>query len=155
MKKTTKILFSVLLCAVMLVMSVLPAFADTVLIEDHSVVDCTHYYKENGNYYFQIKCPEGQLDKVTVGLSGPRGGAATVSFKYTSFTGIFGKEYAYSHDGYEYTWLIVKCSEWPDAYESRWGGMIAKVYYFDGENSKMATNTSNGSTVAGPGYKLS
>lgn len=129
--------------------------ASTTLKEDHSVVDCTHYYKQNGNYYFQIKCPKGQLEKVTVSLSGSRGGAATVSFKYTSFTALYSKEHAYSDDKYDYTWLIVKCSEYPDAYESNWGGMIAKIYYYDNENSAMATNTSNYSTVIGPGYYLS
>lgn len=155
MKKVSKTLSLLALCAVMVIMSVVPAFAaGSVIVEDHSVVDCTHYYKENGNYYFQIKCPKGELDKVTVGLSGPRGGAATVAFKYTSFTGIFGKEYAYSDDNYDYTWLIVKCSNYPDSYENSWGGMCAKVYYFNGDDSKMATNTSNGSTTPGPGYLL-
>ena len=125
------------------------------LIEDHSVVDCTHYYKSNGNYYYQIKCPKGQLEKVTVGLSGSKGGADTVSFKHSDFTHLYSKELAYSDDNFDYTWLEIKCSEYPDAYESKWGGMNAKIFYFDGENSKMATNTSNYSTTQGNGYFLS
>lgn len=153
MKNVTKKISVAALCIVMLMLSIMPAFASTV-VEDHSVIHCTHYYKDNGNYYYQIKCPKGQIDNVTVNLSGSRGGAATVSFKYTSFTALFDRQYAYSDDNYDYTWLIVKCSEYPNAYESNWGGMIAKLYYSDDENPKMATNTSNGSTVIGPGYRL-
>lgn len=155
MKKTMKIFSVIALCAVMIIMSVMPAVAvGSTIVEDHSVVDCVHYYKNNDSFYFLIKCPKGELDKVTVGLSGLHGGAATVSFKYTSFTGMYKKEHAYSDDKYDYTWLIVTDSRCSDPSDNLWAGLCAKIYYFDGENSKMATNTSNNSTTEGPGYLL-
>lgn len=165
-KRLSKSLAVLFMSVVMVFAAVVPAFAavvpafaaDVVLIQDHSVVDCTHYYKSNGNYYFQIKCPKGELDKVTVALTSDdtgSGGGFSVSFKHTIFTGVCGKEFAYSDDKYEYNWLIVKCSEYPDAYVSSWGGVGVKIFYFDGENSKMATNTSNYSTTQGRGYWLS
>lgn len=131
--------------------------SNIILIEDHSVVDCTHYYKENGNYYFQIKCPKGELEKIDLALtcSSDGGSMGSVSFKHTSFTGIFEKIYDYSDDTYDYTWFVVKCSEYPDSFYSSWAGMGIKIFYFDGENSKMATNTSNYSTEQGKGYWLS
>ncbi len=158
MKKFTKIFSVVALCAVMVIMSVVLAFAatnDVTYIEDHSVVDCTHYYKQNGNYYFQIKCPKGQLDKISLGFFNGSGGigGGSVSFKY-EVNGIFELRHDYSDDNYDYTWFIVKCNEYPNNFYSSWEGFGIRIYYFDGENSKMATNTSNGSTVRGPGYSL-
>ena len=159
MKKLSKSVSVVVLCLIVMALSVVPAFAaDYSTVEDHSVVDCTHYYKENGNYYFQIKCPKGELEKVSLSLTKDaygNGGHGGISFKYTSFKQLYGKEHAYSDDNYDYTWFIVKCSEYPDAYESSWGGMGIKIYYYEDGNSKMATNTSNGSTTPGPGYWLS
>lgn len=157
-KKLSKSIAVLFMSMVMVFAAVVPAFAESiVLVEDHSVVDCTHYYKENGNYYFQIKCPKNELDKVSLTLtnSSEGYGGGSVSFKNTSFTGIFEKELAYSDDNYDYTWFIVKCSEYPNNIYSSWGGFGIKIFYFDGENSKMATNTSNYSTTQGKGYWLS
>ncbi|MDY4084894.1 MAG: hypothetical protein SOY57_04965 [Ruminococcus bromii] len=159
-KRLSKSLTVLFMSVVMVFAAVVPAFAaDIVLIEDHSVVDCTHYYKNNGNYYFQIKCPKGELDKVTVALTSDdtgSGGGFVIPFgKQNIFTGICGKEFAYSDDKYEYNWLIIKCSEYPENITSSWGGVGVKIFYFDGENSKMATNTSNYSTTQGRGYWLS
>lgn len=159
MKKATKIFSVITLCIMMVVLSITPAFAeDSSMVEDHSVVDCTHYYKDNGNYYFQIKCLKGEFEKVTVLFTNSDNGygcGTVVSFKHSSFTGIFNKEYSYSDDKYEYVWLIVKCSEYPDSYISSFGGLGIKIYYFDDNGDKMATNTSNGSTEQGRGYWLS
>lgn len=157
MKKVSKKLTVLALCAVMLAMSVMPAFAvNIILVEDHSVVDCTHYYKDNGTYYFQIKYPKGQLEKVDLGLLNNSNGSSggSVSFKY-GVSGIFELRYAYSDDQYDYSWFVVKCSEYPNNIYSSWGGFGIKIFYFDGENSKMATNASNYSTEQGRGYWLS
>ena len=157
MKRISKSISVMALCIVMLVLSVVPAFAATniVLVEDHSVVDCVHYYKSNGNYYFQIKSPKGQIDKVSLSLINSSAGysGGSLSMKYP-LSGIFESELAYSDENYDYTWLTVKCSEYPNSIYSTWGGFGIKIFYFDGENSKMATNTSNYSTVQGVGYWL-
>ncbi len=158
MKKFTKIFSVVALCAVMVIMSVVPAFAaSSEIVEDHFVVDCTHYYKENGNYYFQIKCPKGQLDKVWLSITGDSEGSVvgSVAFKYTSFTGIYAKEHIYSDNNFDYTLFTVKCSEYPDAYISTRGGLGIKIFYYDDNGDKMATNNANGSTTQGRGYWLS
>ncbi len=156
-KKLTKSIAVLFMSMVMVFAAVVPAFAvNIVLIEDHSVVDCTHYYKENGSYYFQIKCPKGELDKVSLTLttSSEGYGGGSVSFKY-GVSGIFELRDAYSDDNYDYKWFVVKCSEYPNNIYSSWGGFGIKIFYFDGENSKMATNTSNYSTTQGRGYWLS
>lgn len=160
MKKLTQKVSIAILALVMVVLSAVPAFAvDYSMVEDHSVVDCTHYYKENGNYYFQIKCPKGELNKVTLALTSKSDGTVGyggLPFKYDSlFTDIFAKQHAYSDDNYDYTWFVAKCSEYPEKVFSQWGGMGIKIYYYEDGNSKMATNTSNGSTKQGPGYWLS
>lgn len=161
MKKIAKRISVFVLATVMLVMSIMPAFAATssvTMYEDHSVVDCTHYYRSNGNYYFQIKCPKGQLENVSLSLTkdyNGNGGGVSISFKYTSFTALYSKEYAYSDDTSDYYWFGVKCSEYPTAYESSWGGMGIKIRYFNGDTQRMATNTNNYSTTEGRGYWLS
>ncbi len=135
--------------------------SEVTYLEDHSVIDCTHYYKENGNYYFQIKCPKGQLDNVSAQLTKKADGTASynyVQFKYTSFTKLYGKEYAYSDDNYDYVWFSVKYGDYPDCsypYDSE--GVGVQLFYHgpDSNTIYMATNTSNYSTTRGNGYFLS
>ncbi len=130
-------------------------------VEDHSVVDCTHYYKENGNYYFQIKCPKGQLDNVSVQITKKADGTMApdyLQFRYSSFTTLYGKEYAYSDDNYDYVWFSVKYGDYPNfnyPYESE--GVGIQIFYHETNDDTvyMATNTSNYSTVRGRGYFLS
>ncbi len=156
-RKLTKTISIIALCVVMLATTILPTFASSiVLVEDHSVVDCTHYYKENGNYYFQIKYPKGDLTKVDLALLNNSNGYAggSVSFKH-GVSGIFELRDAYSDDTYDYKWFVVKCSEYPNSMYSSWNGFGIKIFYFNGENSKMATNTANGSSTQGNGYWLS
>ena len=135
--------------------------SDITYLEDHSVVDCTHYYKENGNYYFQIKCPKGQLDNVSVQLTKKADGTASynyVQFRYTSFTKLYGKEYAYSDDKYDYTWFSVKYGDYPDIdYPYQSEGVGVQIFYHEMDSSViyMATNTANYSTTRGRGYFLS
>lgn len=160
MKKSMKKILIFVLAVVMVIVFSVPTFAatkDTNYIEDHSVVDCPQYYNNNGNYYFLIKYPKNRIEDVTVILTRDSNGTSSpclVSFKYTSFTALYAKEYAYSDDKYDYTWLTIKCSEYPDSYASSFGGMGIRIFYYGDEDIKMATNTANGSTVQGRGYWL-
>lgn len=130
-------------------------------VEDHSVVDCTHYYKENGNYYFQIKCPKGQLDNVSIQITKKADGTGApdyIQFRYTSFTTLYGKEYAYSDDNYDYIWFSVKYGDYPNInYPYQSEGVGIQIFYHESGSSViyMATNTSNYSNQRGRGYFLS
>lgn len=160
MKKTAKILSAIVLSMLMIVMSIVPVFAvDYTYIEDHSKVDCVHYYKKDGNYYFLIKCPKGQLEHVSLSLTKTASGSAgpsSISFKYTTFTGLYGKEHVYSDNDYDYTLFVAKYGEYPDYYVYGSEGVGIKIYYSAGNNTVyMATNTANYSTEPGNGYFLS
>lgn len=158
MKKTTKILSVMALCVVMLIMSVVPAFADTVYVENHDVIDCSNRYVDNdGAYIFTIKVPKGD-DLLGVSLD----------ILYSSTGSILSKglKLAYESNGVyrlseNVTWLYSDSTSdyYSYKYTTRlglptWSAAGIKLYYDKGTQHYMATDTSNGSTVEGPGYFL-
>ncbi|MDE7390024.1 MAG: hypothetical protein K2M82_03690 [Lachnospiraceae bacterium] len=151
MKKTTKILSAVVLCAVMLVMSVVPAFAatsDVTYVENHSVIDCTNRYKNNyGICYFTIKLPKN-VPLIYCYLSFTRDykGNDTTP-KSTVLSNYKYMTYLYSDETSDYYELV----------SSKMGdeGVGIKLYCEYNGGYYMATDTSNGSTTEGSGYWLS
>ena len=63
-KRLSKSLAVLFLSMVMVFAAVIPAFAESssiTYVEDHSVVDCVHRYKNNdGTFTFTIKLPKGR-----------------------------------------------------------------------------------------------
>ena len=153
MKKATKIFSVVALCALMVILSITPAFADTVYVENHDVIDCSNRYVDNMYYYkFLIKVPNGtSLDCVTIrdiyggyiNLGemnlGEAHGSSLLEFEYSNQDGDF----------YMFTFYLV--SGLRPYYWEQYG---IKLYYDNGNQHYMATNTANGSTTEGPGYIL-
>lgn len=153
------------LCVVMLIMSVVPAFAvnntDTAVqvtsiydpIEDHSIIDCTNRYKmEDGKYNFTIKLPEG-TDIYNVGLEITRDCEGTNLFSdslfYFSIPGVFGTSLTLkeTYGGSDYYELILH--KFVDA------GVGIKLFTSYNGINYMATDAPNGSTTEGRGYWLS
>lgn len=130
-------------------------------IEDHSVVDCTHYYKENGNYYFQIKCPKGKIDNLSIQITKKSDGTTAPDYlqlRYSSLNGFYKLEDAYSDDNYDYKWFSVNYGNYPNInYPFQSEGVGIQLFYHEinSSNIYMATNTSNYSSVRGRGYFLS
>lgn len=151
MKKFTKIFSIVALCAVMVIMSVVPAFAETAYVENHSKVDCANYYIDGTKYMFLIKVPIGTpLDAVSykyvysddmLKLSDIKNiGNDSIIYQYSDSTS----------DCYMYSYNMGV----PGASKPTWYRYGIKLYYdYNGEHY-MATNTANGSTTEGPGYIL-
>lgn len=156
MKKFTKIFTVIALCAVMVVMSVVPAFAatnDVTYIENHSKVDCANYYLDNMYYYkFLIKVPNGTpLDCVTIrDIYGGYKNLGDMTIGETLGSSLLEFEYS-NQDGdfYMFTLYLV-----PGLLHQYWEQYGIKVYYDNGNEHYMATNTANGSTTEGPGYIL-
>lgn len=151
MKKLTKTLSLIALCAVMIIMSVVPAFAatnDVTYIENHSVIDCTNRYKNDyGMFYFTIKLPKNVplfycYLSFTKDCKGNDSTAkTTISSQYKYLTYLYSDE---TSDYYEFA--TGKMSD---------EGVGIKLYCEYNGNYYMATDTANGSTNEGPGYWLS
>lgn len=157
MKNTTKILSAVTLCMLMIVMSVVPAFASTTYIENHNFVDCASYYSEytDGSPYYRylIKIPKGTpLSAITVKnpyYSGDEGEKLSDFSTNSKYTGI---KYQYSDstsDCYLLSYHVGNGSSM-----DMWYYHGIKLYYDYNGAHYMATNTANGSTTEGPGYLL-
>ncbi|MGN1466862.1 MAG: hypothetical protein ACI4W1_01000 [Ruminococcus sp.] len=147
------------LCIVMLILSVMPAYAaennDTTYVENHSVIHCSNYYIDGSTYRFQIKVAKGTpLSAVTIKdaymgtLDNMSDIPATdniynckrLEYQYSdSTTDVYLYTYDTSHYGApRYSWYYYG---------------IKLLYDYNG-NHYMATNTSIGSTVEGDGYRL-
>ncbi len=153
MKRVTKILSVMALCVMMVVLSVTPAFADTTYVENHSYVDCANYYIDGSKYMFLIKIPIGTpLSAVTVNEV-YIGTSQTLENIANSFSFTEKLEYQYSDstsDCYMYSYDMSKFG----ASKNTWYMYGIKLYYdYNGEHY-MATNTANGSTAEGDGYRL-
>lgn len=165
MKRITKRISVMALCIVMLIMSVVPAFAvnntDATAqtastyagpIEDHSVIDCVNRYKmDDGRFNFTLKLPAGTdtynvMVTVTRDCEGTRlfydhlmywsGGVWNTSLKLI-----------YSYDGSDYYEMIT------NKFVSDGIGIKLNMNY--NGVSYMATDAPNGSTTEGRGYWLS
>lgn len=167
LKRMTKRISVIVLCIVMLVISAVPAFAvenangtsqevnvpKVTYIENHSKIQCANYYLSGyNNYYynFLIKIPNGaSLNSVTLyDIYGDEyinlgkminTGTKWINFEYSSNDGDFYMFRAYVKSGVPgYVW-------------EHFG---IKLYYDNGDEHYMSTNTSIGSTTEGPGYIL-
>ncbi|MDE7389920.1 MAG: hypothetical protein K2M82_03145 [Lachnospiraceae bacterium] len=160
MKKISKTLSLVALCAVMIVMSVVPAFAtentesvqlmSASYVEDHSVIDCASYWVDGSYYRFLIKVSKGvSIGRVTVENvftdevknleSGINSSYESVEYQYSDSTS----------DCYLYSVYI-----YPGSPKYMWYEYGIKLFYDYNGSHYMATNTANGSTTEGPGYIL-
>lgn len=113
--------------------------------ENHSIIDCANYYKDGSSYKFLIKIPKGApTNRVTITEHSGDGAvnmadSLKVTYQYTDSTSDF---YMYTVDIY------------PGCPKYMWYGYGIKLYYDNGDEHYMATNTSNNSTTEGPGYNL-
>lgn len=155
------------MCIAMIILSSLSVFAvekvnetsqevnvsGVTYIEDHSKIQCANYYLSGyNNYYynFLIKIPNGaSLNSVTLyDIYGDEyinlgeminTGTKWIDFEYSSNDGDFYMFRAYVKSGVPgYVW-------------EHFG---IKLYYDNGNEHYMSTNTSIGSTTEGPGYIL-
>lgn len=150
MKKFTKIFSVIVLCAVMVIMSVVPAFAsDNPFVENHSIIDCANrYLNDEGNFVFTIKVAKGSpIDSVKI-IQQMQSTTPSVSI----FGGMYGlkeSDYVYSDSTYDvYNYVVDQNKTYNYSYV--W---ITLYYSYDGVNA-MASDTANGSTTAGPGYYI-
>lgn len=154
MKKTVKRFSIAALCVIMLIMSVVPAFASQYeYIENHDVIDCANRYVDGNCYKFLIKIPETvSLSNVTIHLYGESGSINRI----TNLSALADSEYAslyleYNHSGSNYYMLTIDTasSTIPSSLIHRMG---IKLFCIGGY---MATDTANGSFTTGLGYWLS
>lgn len=152
MKKTTKILSTIALCMLMIVLSIVPAFAATIQhIENHSVIDCVGQYKdEYDGFTYIIKVKAGtDLNCVTVYHKLI---FITDNMDPDIFVDCLGDpvindvNFIKSNGGYDY--YEYYCGS------SNADSMGIKLYYDYGSKHYMATGAINGSTVEGNGYWL-
>lgn len=151
MKKAAKTLSLVALCAVMIIMSVVPAFAATIQhVENHSVIDCVGQYKDDlGGLHYKIKVLKGtDLNCVTIFEQSEFSEYGVVYQEICMGELKMGADVTYSYSNTNY-----------DFYEYHYPGSDAdavwiKLYYDYGSKHYMATGAINGSTVEGNGYWL-
>lgn len=156
MKKLTQKVSIVALCLVMIVLSVVPAFADDVTyVENHDYVDCANYYVDGANYRFLVKIPKDTpLSAITV-KNVYTDETQNLSELDTStelgahFTGITYMYTDSTSDCYTLSYYI-----WPGCPKYMWYQYGIKLYYDYNGAHYMATNTSYGSTIEGSGYLL-
>lgn len=144
MKKLTKALSLVTLCAVMIIMSVVPAFAVTASgIENHNIIDCPNrYIDSSGKYNFYIKIPKGcSLNDVEVLVAFNRENPKW----YSLSTQGMGITYEYSDNDSDYYELVLE--SYSDAVGIKLFCNVNGICY-------MATDIANGNTLPGLGYWL-
>ncbi len=162
MKKTVKKVSVIALSVIMLIMSVVPAFAanDTTAqvasaslesVEDHSVLDCVNRYKmDDGRFNFTIKLPEGtNTYDVTLEITRDYKGTNLFSDRLMSWSAVWDSSLTllYTYDGSDYYELITN--------KFVNDGIGIKLFYRYNGTLYRATDITNGSPVEGPGYWLS
>ena len=161
MKKVSKALSLIALCVVMVVMSVVPAFAfndSYTYVEDKSFMNCYNRYIDNndGSFVFDIRVKSGYLNSVTYSVYSSLGALkgnynfAQLQNSYT-VTGI-----RYNDNGYDY-FTLKKNYTYPGAAKSDFYGMGIRLFYdgYYNGNHIMATDAEkDGTTVVGQGYFL-
>lgn len=151
MKKFTKIFSVFALCAVMVIMSVVPAFASTTYVEDHSKIDCASYYINGAYYRYLIKVPIG-TPLSAISVKDIYTGEVKTLEECAAWFGYTQVEYQYTDatsDCYLLSFYV-----YPGAPKYFWYEHGIKLYYDYNGGHYMATNTANGSTTEGPGYIL-
>lgn len=124
--------------------------SDVIYIENHSVIDCVSYYVHNGYYYnFLIKVPNGaSLNSLKIydvygdkyiDLNQLSSGYQQINFEYSNQDGDFYMFQTYVQSG-------------SPSYQ--WKHFGIKLYYDNGDEHYMATNTGYNQTEEGSGYIL-
>lgn len=153
MRKATKILSAVALCAVMVVMSVVTAFASPLgYLEDHNRVDCANRYVDGSCYKILIKISnEYNLSNIWVDLYDADGYVDRIDLDKVSEKPYASLVFEYNHSDCNYYTLTIDTSN-----PSIPSGLIHKlgVKIYCSYNYK-ATDTYNGNILEGPGYWLS
>lgn len=153
MKKTTKVLSVITLCMLMIVMSIVPAFASPYgYIEDHNRVDCANRYVDGSCYKFLIKFSnEYELRHIWVNLYDDNGYVDQVELSRVYEKPYCSLNFEYSHDGCSYYTLTIDTSNSsiPDSLVHKIGVKVYCSYNYK------ASNTENGTIFEGPGYWLS
>lgn len=108
MKKVSKTLSLVALCAVMIVMSVVPAFAITVtnFIKNPSIISLNNYYRDNsGEVQFTIRVVKGlSTDNIYVKIANGQNGPVVIENSLSKFD---GATMMYSDECYDYYNLTI------------------------------------------------
>ena len=153
MKKATKIISMVALCALMVILSITPAFATTLgYIENHDKVDCANRYVDGSCYKLLIKfSDEYELRHIWVDLYDNNGRVARVYLDKVNEEPYCSLNFEYNHDGCNYYTLTIDTSD-PSIPSGLVTTLGVKVFCF---YNYMATNTGNGTIFEGPGYWLS
>ena len=153
MKKVTKTLSLVALCAVMIIMSVVPAFASQYgYIEDHNRVDCANRYVDGSCYKYLIKISdEYELRHIWVELLSGNKFVDRIELDKVVEKPYCSLNFEYSHGGCSYYMLTIDTSN-PSIPADLIHNICLKVYC---SYNYKATNTSNGTIDEGPGYCLS
>ena len=146
MKKAVKTLSLVALCVVMIIMAVVPAFANTVYVENHNVIDCTNRYKEgNSEFHFTIKIPkELSLSDVTIAITKNSSGDILFEEPLSYFSSQITYSYSDGNSNY-YEFVTGKYSD---------AGVGIKLFCEYNGNYYMATDNGFGQTAQGHGYWL-
>ena len=147
MKKVSKTLSLLALCAVMIIMSVVPAFASTTYVEDHSKIDCVHRYKGNdGYFYFEIKIPK-DIKKIYINVAFTKNSEGDEIYRTIIEALHDDMTFLYSDETSEY-YLLKTHNIFPE-------GIGIKLYCNYNGTYYMATDNGNGQTKEGRGYWLS
>ena len=156
MKKTTKVLSTIALCMLMIVMSVIPAFAaDTrsnyTPMENHDKIDCANRYIDGSSYKFLIKTVDDEpISDVYVEIHGEDGCVLFLNLQAVAELPYCTLYFEYNHSNCNYYTLVVDTSNSaiPESLVHKMGIYLYYDYY-------MATNAANGSFYRGSGYWLS
>ena len=149
MKKLTQKVSIVALCLVMIVLSVVPAFA-TSYVENHDYVDCSNYYLDGSYYCYQIKIAKGTpLSAITVKNVFTDEEDKLSDLAATSYTSV-----AYQYTDSTSDCYLLSVYSYPGCPKYMWYEYGIKLYYDYNGYQYMATNTSYNSNTEGPGYIL-
>ena len=161
MKKATKIISMVALCALMVILSITPAFATNythchnepaVYTENHNIIDCTNRYKDNnGLFHFTLKVPKGSyLSSINIHLTLDSEGGSWYCYTLAELSSKI--TYSYSDDKSDYYELVTS------TYSSQGTGVKLYCYYTGSDYPSgyyMATDNGYNLTTEGRGYWLS
>lgn len=127
--------------------------SDVTYTENHSIIDCANYYIDGDAYRFLIKLPKNaSISTVTISDVYSPNEVKLSDIGNESYS-CYSVYYQYSDSTSDYYMYSLDCSKfYAPKYSAYYYGI--KVYYDNGNEHYMATNTSNNSTTEGPGYNL-
>lgn len=156
MRNTVRRLSIAILCVIICMISVVPAFAaDTrsnyTPMENHDKIDCANRYVDGSNYKFLIKTVDDEpISDVYVEIYGENGLVNYLNLQTVANLPYCTLYFEYNHSNCNYYTLTVDTSNSaiPESLVHKIGICLYYDYY-------MATNTANGSFSRGTGYWLS